>query len=155
VPLPLPLQLLETTPSLSWMQQPEQEVHPDEAETLPWSLSPPRLLPTTHVAILDQAVALAGTAQAGALAESAEAAADRGPGATSRDVGVQASGVTSQDVGAQAVWVLEGSLAGSSARYHLALELVSGADFWSRGSPGDLGGLWIDFLLKAKENTPN
>ena len=38
------------------------------------------------------------------------------------------------------VWVPEGTLA---ARRHLALELVSGADFWCklvfRASPGDLG----------------
>ena len=41
-------------------------------------------------------------------------------------------------------WVREGSLAGSSVRHHLALELVSGAEFWCklmfRASPGDLGG---------------
>ena len=40
-------------------------------------------------------------------------------------------------------WVPEGSLAGVCGCHEMALELVSGADFWCklmyRGSPGDLG----------------
>ena len=41
-------------------------------------------------------------------------------------------------------WLPEGSLAGAFGCHEMALELVSGADFWcklmSRASPGDLGG---------------
>ena len=42
--------------------------------------------------------------------------------------------------------------------HEMALELVSGADFWcklmSGGRPVDLGGLGVDFLAKTKENLP-
>jgi len=55
-------------------------------------------------------------------------------------------------------WVPEGSLAGTSLRHHLALELVSGADFWCklmfRASPGDLGGPGVDLRPKTQENLP-
>ena len=45
-------------------------------------------------------------------------------------------------------WVPEGSLAGSSVRHHLALELVSGADFLARPL-GDFQGTFRDCIACA------
>ena len=53
-------------------------------------------------------------------------------------------------------WVLEGGLAAVFGCHDMALELVSGADFWcklmSRASPGDQGGPGVDFLPNPPEN---
>ena len=55
-------------------------------------------------------------------------------------------------------WVLESSLAGFVGRREMALEWVSGAEFWCylmfRASPGDLGSPGVDFLFKTQGNRP-
>jgi len=48
-------------------------------------------------------------------------------------------------------WLLKNKLAGSSVRHHLALELVSGADFWCRlMSRAGLDDLWRSPYIHVK-----
>jgi len=48
-------------------------------------------------------------------------------------------------------WLLKDKLAGSSVRHHLALELVSGADFWCRlMSRASLDDLWRSPYIHVK-----